>query len=73
MGVGELGRRDVVANVLSLFLSLFVAGVAVGLLPIEGPSGPGTLRRAIGVVIFFSVYTLLFALYVSRKPRADEN
>jgi hypothetical protein len=73
MRVGELGRRDVVANVLSLFFSLIVAGVAVELLPIEGPSGPGTFQRGTSVVIFFTVYTLLFALYVSHEPQADEN
>lgn len=50
--------RAVVKYVLSLFVSLFVATVAV--LPFEGDPEPGSVPRLVWVVTFFGVFTLCF-------------
>jgi hypothetical protein len=47
--------RAVVKYVLSLFVSLFVATVAV--LPFEGGLEPGSVPRLVWVVTFFGVFT----------------
>jgi hypothetical protein len=44
--------------VASLLLSLGIATVAV--LPFEESPEPGTLPRLVAIVVFFSVFTLLF-------------
>ena len=43
---------------LSLFVSLLIASVAV--FPFEESPEPGSLPRLVWVIIFFSVFTLLF-------------
>jgi hypothetical protein len=44
---------------LSLILSLFVATIAI--IPLEGSPEPGSFPRLVWVIIFFTVFTLLFA------------
>jgi hypothetical protein len=44
--------------VLSLFVSLLVASLAV--VPFEESPEPGSLPRLVWVIVFFSVFTLLF-------------
>mgnify|MGYP000350865951 CR=1 FL=1 len=43
---------------LSLLVSLLVATVAI--LPFEGSPAPGSVPRLVAVIVFFSVFTLLF-------------
>ena len=45
-------------NILALLVSLFVATVAT--VPLEGSPEPGSLPRLVSVIVFFSVYTLLY-------------
>jgi len=47
-----------VKYVLSLLVSLGVATVAV--LPFEGSPDPGSVPRLVSVIVFFTVFTLLF-------------
>ncbi len=45
-------------NILSLLISLIVATIAI--VPFEESPEPGSLPRLIQVIVFFSVYTLLY-------------
>jgi len=59
--------RSVVKYALSLLLSLFIATIAIT--PLEGSPEPGSFPRLVWVIIFFTVFTLLFAWdagYLSR-------
>jgi len=47
-------------NILYLFISLIITGAASIVLPFQESPEPGTLPRAVLVIIFFSVYTILF-------------
>jgi len=51
--------RALVKYVLSLFVSLLTATVAV--LPFEASPEPGSVPRLVWVITFFTVFTLLFA------------
>lgn len=53
--------------VLSLLLSLFIATIAIT--PLDGSPIPGSFPRLVWVIIFFTVFTILFAWdagYLSR-------
>jgi hypothetical protein len=51
--------RIFVKYALSLFLSLFIATIAI--IPLEGSPEPRSFPRLVWVIIFFTVFTLLFA------------
>lgn len=51
--------RAGVKYLLSLFGSLFVATLVM--IPFDRPPEPGTFPRLVGVVVFFTVFTLCFA------------
>ena len=50
--------RAVGKNILTLLISLFVATIAI--VPFEESPEPGSLPRLVSVIVFFSVYTLLY-------------
>jgi len=60
MSEGTSTARAFLTYALSLLASLLTATLAV--LPFEGSPEPGSLPRLVWVVVFFGVFTLLFAL-----------
>jgi hypothetical protein len=60
MPEGTSTVRAVLNYVLSPLASLLTATLAV--LPFGGSPEPGTIPRLVWVVVFFGVFTLLFAL-----------
>jgi hypothetical protein len=58
MNGGATVIRAFCKYLLRLFVSLLVAGVAV--FPFEESPEPGSLPRLVWVIVFFSVFTLLF-------------
>lgn len=55
-------------NAVLLLTAVAVAGVSMSVVPLPGGGEPGTPSRAVGVVVFFSLYLSLVYLYQRWTP-----
>lgn len=55
-------------NSVLLLTAALTAAASVSVVPLPGGGEPGTPSRAVGVIVFFSLYLSLVYLYQRRTP-----
>lgn len=58
-------------NALLVLTAALAAGASMSVVPLPGGGEPGTPSRAVGVVVFFSLYLSLTWVYQRRTPDSE--